>query len=152
MLYFTTLCDYVYAVPARIISLEPAVNLVVNQTDSATFVCTATGLPTPSVQWYRGTLLLDGTGMGINSRVALNQTMAAGSLGQVDTVTSSLTITDTLGEDSDIYSCVTTNNLLNINVTMEGRDQQNTTLFVQGIYIYCLVFFWYIRFFLYSFS
>ncbi len=115
-----------------IISLEPRAGLVVNQTDSATFVCTITGLPTPLVQWYRGTILLNGTGMGINSRVELNQTMIAGSLGQIDTVTSSLTIKDTLGEDSDTYTCVASNDLIHNDVMEEGRAEQNITLFIQG--------------------
>ena len=105
---------------------------MVNQADSATFVCTATGLPTPLVQWYRGDLLLNGTGMDIISRVELNNTMMDGSLGQISTVISMITITDTIGGDSDTYSCVASNALLNNDVMEDGRNQQDVTLFVQG--------------------
>ena len=106
--------------------------LVINQTDSVTFVCIATGLPTPLVQWYRGDLFLNGTGMDINSRVELNNTMMDGSLGQISTVISMITITDTIGGDSDTYSCAASNALINNGVMENGIDQQNATLFVQG--------------------
>ncbi len=121
------------AVRPLITSLDPGDMLVVNQTNSATFVCTATGLPTPLVQWYRGDLLLNGTGMDINSRVELNNTMMDGTQGQISTVISIITITDTIGDDSDTYSCVASNVMINIDAMEDGRDQQNVTLFVQGI-------------------
>ncbi len=132
-------CHVLLAVRPMITSLEPGDMLVVNQTNSATFVCTATGLPTPLVQWYRGDLLLNGTGMDINSRVELNNTIMYGSLGQISTVISMITITDTIGGDSDTYSCVASNALINNGVMEDGRDQQNVTLSVQGNVIISLL-------------
>ena len=127
------------AVRPLITSLEPGDMLVVNQTDSVTFVCTATGLPIPLVQWYRGDLLLNGTGGEINSRVVLNNIITYGSLGQISTVISMITITDTIGGDSDTYSCVASNALINNGLMENGRDQQNVTLFVQGTVIISLL-------------
>ena len=132
-LVIANICPILPAVRPLITSLEPGEILVVNQTNSATFVCTATGLPTPLVQWYRGDLLLNGTGMNINSRVELNDTMMDGSLGQISTLKSMITITDTIGGDSDTYSCVSSNALINNGVMENGKDQQNVTLLVQGI-------------------
>ncbi len=131
-LVIANICPILSAVRPLITSLEPGEMLVVNQTNSATFVCTATGLPTPLVQWYRGDLLLNGTGMGIISRVEVNNTMMYEILGQISTVKSMITITDTIGSDSDIYSCVASNALINNGVMEDGRDQQDVTLFVQG--------------------
>ncbi len=68
--------------------------------------------------------------MDINSRVELNNTMMEGTLGQISTV---LTITDTIGDDSDTYSCVASNVLINIDAMEDGRDQQDVILFVKGM-------------------
>ena len=93
-----------------------------------TFVCAATGIPAPTIQWYRGNLLLSGT----DSRITINDTVSSMPFGDVAYVGSSLSIDSTLGSDSGTYRCVATNNLININDMEIGIDEENVTLFVQG--------------------
>ena len=114
-----------------ITSPDPGQRLIVNQTDSVTFECSATGIPTPLIQWYRGDLLLNGTGPGINSRVNPTTTVNT-SLGELSTAISSLTISDTMGGDSWNYTCVATNVLTNYTEMTERRKVVIIELFVQG--------------------
>ena len=112
-----------------ITSPDPGQHLVVNQTNPATFNCSATGIPTPLIQWYQGNLLLNGTGLG--SRVDMSSTVNA-PFGEVGEVVSMLTISNTMGADSGNYTCVATNELINYTETIVGRDQESIALFVQG--------------------
>ena len=121
----------IHAVPMIITSPGPGHRLVVNQTDSVTFECSATGIPTPLIQWYQSDLLLNGTGPGINSRVNLTTTVNI-SLGELSTAISSLTISDTMGGDSGNYTCAATNVLTNYTEMTEGRKIVIIELFVQG--------------------
>ena len=105
--------------------------MVVNQTNPAIFDCSATGVPTPLIQWYRLDLLLNGTGLGINLRVNLTNTVNV-SLGEVSTVVSTLSIRDTLGDDSGAYTCVASSVLSNYTDIVEERDEESVELFVQG--------------------
>ena len=112
----------------EITSLAPGGRFVINQTNPVTFVCAATGIPAPTIQWYRGNLLLNGT----NSRITINDTVSSMPFGDVASVGSSLSIDSTLGSDSGTYRCVATNNLINMNDMEIGIDEENVTLFVQG--------------------
>ena len=116
-----------------ITSPDPGQRLVVNQTNPATFDCSATGGPTPLIQWYQGDLLLDGTGLGINSRVDLTSTVNDGSLGEIGTVMSTLAISNTVGSDSGTYTCLATNVLTNYTQMIEERAEERIDLFVQGM-------------------
>ena len=118
-----------------ITSLNPGQRLIVNQTDSVTFECSATGIPTPLIQWYQGDLLLNGTGPGINSRVNLITTETA-PLGELSTAISSLTISDTMGGDSGNYTCAATNVLTNYTEMSEERKVVIIELFVQGKHVF----------------
>ena len=124
---------YVCTVPPMITVPEPGQRLVVNATNPATFDCSATGIPTPDIQWYSGDLLLNGTGPGINTRVGLTLTANA-PRGELGTAMSMLTINDTVGSDSGLYTCVATNLLTNYTEEVNGSDDENTDLFVQGTY------------------
>ena len=98
-----------------------------------TFVCSATGIPTPLIQWYQGDLLLNGTGLGINSRVNLTTTVNA--MRELGSVMSSLTISATMGGDSGTYICVATSVITNYTQTTQGRSDEIVKLFVQGEYM-----------------
>ena len=132
-MYFLTVS---FAVHPVITSSTPGQRLVVNQTDPVTFVCSATGIPTPLIQWYRGDLLLNGTGPGINSRVNLTTTVNE-PLGELGNAMSTLTINDTMGGDSGDYTCVASNKQFGSDEVIEAADQDTIELFVQGLYMGC---------------
>ena len=74
-------------------------------------------------------MLLNGT----NSRITIN-TVLSMPFGDVAFVGSSLSIDSTLGSDSGTYRCVATNNLIDMNDMEIGIDEENVTLFVQGMF------------------
>ena len=114
-----------------ITSPDPGQKLVVNQTDSVPFKCSATGIPTPLIQWYQGDLLLNGTGPGINSRVNLTTTETP-PLNNFGISASILTIRDTIGSDTGAYTCAATSVLTNYTEVAENRDEERIELVVQG--------------------
>ena len=114
----------------EISSLAPGGRFAINQTNPVTFVCAATGIPAPTIQWYRGNMLLSGT----DSRITINDTVFSMPFGDVASVGSSLSIDSTLGSDSGTYRCVATNNLINIDDMEIGIDEENVTLIVQGTF------------------
>ena len=71
--------------------------------------------------------------MGINSRVGLTSTVNDGSLGELGTVMSTLTISNTVGSDSGNYTCIATNELTNYAQMIEETAEERIELFVQGI-------------------
>ena len=123
-MYLKYICFSIIVCP-EITSLVPGGWFVVNQTSSVTFVCAATGIPAPTIQWYRGNMLLNGT----NSRITINDTVFSMPFGDVASVGSSLSIDSTLGSDSGTYRCMATNNLNDMEI---GIDEENVALFVQG--------------------
>ena len=129
----TCIAIIVHIVPPMITMPDPGQLLVVNETNSVTFVCSATGIPTPLIQWYRGDLLLNGTGPGINTRVNVTSTEDT-PLGELGTVMSTLTISDTIGSDTANYTCVATNELTNYTEMAVATNNEMIELFVQGKY------------------
>ena len=104
---------------------------VVNKTLAVTFMCNATGIPPPTIQWYRDQTLLSGTmgsdfsGTDLNSRVVVDEPNVESSLGEVSTVSRSLTVINAMDGDTGTYRCVATNEAMN------GIDMENFELFVQ---------------------
>ena len=101
---------------------------VVNETLAVTFMCNATGIPPPTIQWFRDQTLLSGTmgsdfsGTDLNSRVVVDES----SLGEVSSVSRSLTVMNAMDGDTGIYRCAATNEAMN------GTDMEEFELFVQG--------------------
>ena len=126
-LYFLTVS---HAVLPTITSPDPGQKLIVNQTDSVTFECSATGIPTPLIQWYQNDLLLNGTGPGINSRVDLTSIMNAPN-GKLHISWSTLAINPIMGGDSGNYTCIASNQLIDNDEITEVRVQETIELFVQ---------------------
>ena len=94
------------------------------------FGCIATGIPPPTIQWFRdGVLLTREIGSGQNSCVMLSepfQMMVSTATGMIYQVEQTLTF-DTTASDTDTYTCEASNtNMVQPTVT------QNFTLFVQG--------------------
>ena len=97
---------------------------VVNVTDPVTFVCTATGIPPPTIQWFRdGVLLSSDVMLSEPSQTLVPATMGTGMIYQVERT---LTF-NTTASDTDTYTCEASN----VNV-VQPTVAQNFTLFVQG--------------------
>ena len=100
---------------------------VVNETFPITFICTATGLPPPLIQWFRGGLLLDPVmNTTFNPRFQLGDGKISMTPGDVSMVTRTLTINNAMDGDSYMYTCQATNTAVN------GIDQEEFELLVQG--------------------
>ena len=104
-------------------------NYTVNLDDTATFQCVATGIPAPTITWFRGGVELNES----NSRVMLNapsdptmvmSTNIAGEM--VYEVTRTLTLSMSRNEDSGTYQCRATN------AAMSGMDTMDFELIVQS--------------------
>ena len=89
----------------------------------ALFECTASGIPAPTISWYR-----NGTELSGNSHITLSNHTAS-TLVQVDggmvyNVSRTLMLADTRDADSDNYTCVALN--------IVGNDSQEFELIVQS--------------------
>ena len=110
----------------------PVGGYFVNETFAVTFLCNATGIPPPTIQWYRDQTLLSGTigsdfsGTELNSRVVVDDPNVQSSLGEVSTVSRSLTVMNAMDGDTGTYRCEATNEAMN------GTDMEEFELFVQG--------------------
>jgi len=125
----------------EVLSLEPTPLQTVNQSDPAMFQCNATGIPAPTIQWFRGSEELTTASSGemmmdpddLNSRIMIsdpeqNEYLTSG--GYVFSVGSTLTIEPTLGSDSDVYSCNASSEVGPSQTPEE--DGEVVELFVQG--------------------
>ena len=101
---------------------------VVNITDDIIFQCTATGVPPPDIQWYRGDDLLSSS----NNRITIGNLSVDEPERALATVTRVLTLSQTSTSDSSRdYSCSTT--------IMAMQYPKKFELVVQGWYnIYLL--------------
>jgi len=127
-------------IPEIIFPNDSFTGYVINVTDTVTFECIATGIPPPTIQWFRGGMLLTPEGMlgngqslvstgELNSRLTLgepSQMMIPTPAGRIYRVERTLTFS-TNGSDTDTYTCMASN----INA-VQPIATQNFTLFVQG--------------------
>ena len=75
---------------------------VVNVTDPVTFECTATGIPPPTILWFRdGVLLSSGVMLNEPSQTLVSATMGTGMIYQVERT---LTF-NTTANDTGTYTC-----------------------------------------------
>ena len=118
-------------VTPSIIIPEANFQFIVNQTDSLTIVCNATGVPATAIAWYRSeTTPLTGAPDSeneINSRIELSEQDIFFFLGPNGTLlltSQSLTLSPANGTDTGNYSCVATN--------VVQMVTQPFTIFVQG--------------------
>ncbi len=87
---------------------------------SASFLCTATGRPRPSITWYRDDTNDSLLAVNVSDpRVIVTET----EMGERELV-SNLTINDILPSDSDVYHCIAENDV--------NSDMSNTSLTVNG--------------------
>ena len=113
-------------VPVITISAESGV-YIVNETFPVTFMCTATGIPPPTIQWLRGDFLLDPSiNDTLSSRFQLTDPVVNRTEGVVSVVMRMLTINNALDSDNGTYTCRANNSAVN------GEDQDSFELYVQG--------------------
>ena len=111
-------------IPEIIFPNDSFTGYVVNVTDPVIFVCTATGIPPPTIQWFRdGVLLRSGVMLSEPSQTMVPATMGTGMIYQVERT---LTF-NTAASDTDTYTCEASN----MNV-VQPTTTQSFTLFVQG--------------------
>ena len=79
---------------------------VTNETSPVTFQCTATGIPTPSIIWLKGGIVLSSNSDPWIVIGSPNQQLLSSGVYQV---TQTLTITNTADSDSGNYLCVGNN-------------------------------------------
>ena len=116
---------FLTVIPEIIFPNDSFTGYIVNVTDPVTFECIATGIPPPTIQWFRDGVLL-------SSRVTLSEpspTMVPAPMGtgMIYQVERTLTFVTT-ANDTDAYTCEASN----INV-VQPTATQNFTLFVQGM-------------------
>ena len=111
-------------IPEIIFPNDSFAGYIVNVTDPVTFECTTTGIPPPTIQWFRdGVLLSSRVVLSEPSQTLVPATMGTGMIYQVERT---LTF-NTTASDTDTYTCEASN----INV-VQPTTAQNFTLFVQG--------------------
>ena len=114
---------YYNTVTPNITSPTDGFTLTVNETEVAIFACTATGIPVPTISWYRNVTELSG-----DSHITLSNhtapSLVQGDGGMVYTVSRTLMLADTRDDDSDTYTCVADN--------VVGNDSQEFEVDVQS--------------------
>lgn len=80
---------------------------VVDVGDPVTFICNATGIPPPSIQWYRRGQQLD---VSMDSRLVISSQVITAPLRSLATVGRTLTVSSVMANDTDTsYSCNASN-------------------------------------------
>ena len=103
-------------------------NYTVNMGDVVTFQCVATGIPAPSITWFRNGMELSSAA---DSRVTLGDLSEVTSVADNAILETSRMLALSMTEDSDSgrYECRASNNATN------GEDTESFELIVQSKYI-----------------
>ena len=119
---------YFSAVNPIITSFTPANDrYIVDVGDPVTFVCNATGIPPPSIEWYRGGKLLNAS---MDSRLIISSQIVAAPHRSLATVGRTLTVNRVMANDTDTrYSCNATNE------ASRGMASAQFELIVEGIHV-----------------
>ena len=108
-------------------------NYTVNETDTVTFECSATGIPPPTITWLRNGMELNNM---TDSRVTVGDPMETNitrdNVGKtVSIVTRTLNLMNTIDGDSGMYTCMASND------ANPNNDTEVFELVVQGLYNHC---------------
>ena len=133
-LLLTIILFSIHTVTPIVTSVYPEVgqmNYTVNDTDTVTFECSATGIPPPTITWLRNGMELNAT---TDSRVTVGDPMEMDFTRDNDGVTVSmvtctLNLINTTDGDSGMYFCMVTND------ADPGTDTEEFELIVQGLYL-----------------
>ncbi len=118
------LFPFLYIVSPMVTSVYPdpsQMNYTVNMTDTVRFECVATGIPAPSITWFRSGEELNST---TDPRVTFDDPSTPVSVGDGDgemiyEVTHAVSISMSADEDSGMYECRASNDATPGNDTME---------------------------------
>ena len=114
---------YLSVVPPMIQTVPGQMIYTVNETETVTFECSATGIPGPSISWSRNGIELSGPRVMIGDPIATN--FSRGSDGEyVWLVNRTLELANTMDDDSGTYTCNATNSA--------GENSQPFELIVQS--------------------
>ncbi len=117
---------------------SPDTTLIVNETFSTVIQCSATGIPAPDIQWFRGAMELTGVGSVLNNSQATNDriVLSEPSIGRLSTpngtiyqTDSTLTLNNAMGNDTGDYYCVASNGN-----TGQPTDSRDFDIFVQSMW------------------
>ena len=104
-------------------TIEP-VEIIINQTQMATFTCHAYGIPIPNITWIKSR---DGSIVtNISNIVEISESIIV----NTSIRESNLTFVNGLKTDESVYTCKGSNGITNI---IESPQQDNVTLLVQGM-------------------
>ena len=99
-------------------------NYTVNLTDTATFQCVATGIPAPSITWFRNGTELDSSDPRVTFNDPSGELTTDGQGEMIFEVTRTLTLGMSEDEDSGSYECRASNDA--------GEDWESFELVVQS--------------------
>ena len=95
---------------------------MLEQIDSIILNCSARGIPTPTITWYRGNMEL----MGVEDRTTISASLKSPDADGFYNVDLTLTISPSNRDDTDEYYCEAENIVLGLQVT--DRRQFNVTV------------------------
>ena len=102
-----------YTVSPMVMSVYPdpsQLNYTVDMTDEVTFECVATGIPPPSITWYRNGTELDSNNTRVTFNDPSNAVTVMDSEGEmIFEITRTLILNMTEDGDSGIYECRASN-------------------------------------------
>ena len=110
----------IYIDPPNVTTVEPT-EIIINQTQQAIFNCTAYGIPTPNITWVN---VSDGSILSSSGDIEIVNTLI-----QPNIRRSVLTFLNGLKTDESIYTCIGSNNIVNV---IGSPEQDNISLLVQG--------------------
>ena len=126
-----TCINFISAVTPEVTNVYPdpsQMNYTVNVSNTATLQCVATGIPAPTITWFRGGVELNASDPRVTfnapSTTMVMGTSIAGEM--VYQVNRTLTLSMSRDEDSGTYQCRATN------AAMPGMDTMDFELIVQS--------------------
>ena len=107
-------------------------NYTVNEADTVTFECSATGIPSPTITWLRNGMELNNmTNSHVTVGDPIEMDFTRDNDGEtVSTVTLTLNLVNTTDGDSGMYTCMASND------GNPNNDTEVLELVVQGLYNY----------------